>query len=84
VVDDLPLLEGDALTSAPGLKSPPAQNARPAPASSTTVTSGSASASRVKRASSWWSRPFTAFRRSGRFKVTTATPFGRFSISIAW
>jgi hypothetical protein len=63
-----------------GPKSPPAENALPIPVSTSTRSSRSSAKSRLKRASSACMRPLMAFRRSGRFKVTTAIPWSRHSI----
>jgi hypothetical protein len=75
---------GLAPMPSPGAKSPPAQNARPAPVRINTRNSRSSAKSRLNRASSACIGPFTAFSRSGRFSVTTAMPSPRRSICIVW
>src|SRR3954447_15292704 len=54
--------------------SPPAQKARPAPVTTITRASGSASAVAMHHRYSAAMRPVHALRRSGRLSVTVATP----------
>jgi hypothetical protein len=72
----LPWIESSAnsLPSAMDLTSPPAQKPRPAPVITTQRTSGSAAKARALATSASSISPDSAFRRSGRFMVMTATP----------
>ena len=56
--------------------SPPAENALPAPVTSTTFTAGSSSIVFQICVSSQCMRALVAFSTSGRFSVTSRTPFG--------
>ena len=59
------------------LKSPPEQNALPAPVSTTTRTAGSLSIRATSARASSYIVPFMAFFASGRFRHRVATPSGR-------
>ena len=74
----------EPITSPLGEKSPPAQNARPAPVITATRTSRSAWMSRLSVASSRCMVALTEFNRSGRLSVHTATPSSRLSMAIVW
>ena len=66
------LPSGAANVSAPGVRSAPAQNASPAPVTTTTRTSSSASQWAYTRPSDSPIAPVNAFRCSGRSRVTIA------------
>jgi len=57
-------------------RSPPAENALPAPVTTATRVSGSASTVSQTWVSSQCRRAFVAFRTSGRLIVMRSTPFG--------
>ena len=75
---------GSRLLASTIARSPPAEKARPAPV--TTATRASASASRVSQIwlSSQCSRSLVAFSTSGRLIVMSTTPLGRRSNARCW
>src|SRR3954469_10364474 len=66
------------------LTSPPAQNARPAPVSMTTLTAGSPASRGSPCSNPSMIGVDSAFRRSGRLKVSVAMPSSMVSSSSGW
>ena len=64
-------------------RSPPAENALPAPVTTTTRVFGSASTVSQTWPNSQCRRALAAFSTSGRLMVTSSTPFG-FGSNVRW